>query len=150
MGQSAKPWTNAIAEFLADGEWHDVNEALAVGAAVVPEDRALQEMGEKQSAQSNEKRISIGRRNVAMQAVTGMIRFGKAEYGDGKKQLRKVSDKSRSIGELAVRVDELEAKLAQVLDQLDSLQSQADRLDAASEGQTTEEKLLQAAGVSEG
>ncbi len=147
MGQNAKPWTVAIDAFLADGETYLTEDALAAGAAVVPEERALQEMGDKQSAQSDERRIQIGRRNVAMQAITGMIRFGKAEYVNGKKSIRKVGNKSRSIGELASRVDILEADLSTARSQIESMQAQLDRLDSDSEGQVAGEAFLAAAGV---
>ena len=147
MGQNAKPWTTAIDAYLKDGEWHDIEDVLQVGAEQVSVERALQEMGSKQSTQTEERRIAIGRRNVAMQAVTGRVRFGHFEYGDGKKKIRSLGQNARSLGELALRVDDLTAKLDRALDQIDSMQSQLDRLDAESEGRAAEQSLLVAAGA---
>lgn len=147
MSQKAKPWTVAIDALLSDGEWHTTEEALAAGAAEVPVERALQEMGSKQSGQPEDRRVQIGRRNVAMQAVTGMTRFGKAEFGESKKKIRKVGDKSRSLGDLATRVEELEAKLEDALGQIESMQLQLDRLDGDSEKVTPDEQFLASVGL---
>jgi hypothetical protein len=40
------PWTKAMAEYLADGEWHPVRDVIAVGAELVPPVRALREVSQ--------------------------------------------------------------------------------------------------------
>lgn len=148
MGARAMEWTLAIEGFLADGEWHPTADALAAGAAVVPDERALREMGDKKASAPTEERLQIGKRNVAQQGLTGLVRFGKVEYGDGRKQVRKVSDRSFSIGEfneLRARVEQLEESLESILGQLESQQTQLDRLDNDADASAAE--FLQAAGV---
>lgn len=148
MGASAKPWTVAIEQFLADGEWHDTEEALRIGAGAVPEERALHEMGDRQASQPTERRIKIGQRNVAQQAVTGMIRFGKAEYGEGRKKIRKVGDKSRSLGELATKVDELEQTVVRLTALVETYEGRLEFLESRAAGEVPAgEQLLAAAGL---
>jgi hypothetical protein len=132
MGANSKPWTDAITELLSDGEWHTVEDALAAGAAQVSSARALQEMGDKQTGQPAERRMQIGKRNVATQALTGMFRFGKVEYGDGKKTVRKSSAKSTSLGEVLTKVKALETALEDALLRVEALESERDQRDAAS------------------
>lgn len=148
MGARAMEWTLAIEAFLADGEWHATADALAAGAAVVPAERALREMGEKKANASDEERLKIGKRNVAQQGLTGLIRFAKVEYGEGRSKIRKVSDRSFSMGDfiqLQSQVAELATTLAQVVGQLDSMQTQLDRLD--DDQPSASENYLHAAGL---
>lgn len=149
MGANSKSWTDAIAALLADGEWHATEEVLTVGAAAVDTDRALQEMGSKQAQQPTERRIQVGRRNVAMQSITGMVRFGKAEFGDNRKQVRKSGEgKSAAIGPVAARVKELELVIEDLLLRLEALESYRDVAEAKAAGEDPGTQFLAAAGLS--
>jgi hypothetical protein len=129
MGQSEKPWTTAIREFLSDGEDHLTADAIAAGAAVVTSERAAQEMGSKASGRSEEDRLKSGRKNVAKMAINGMVRFGKASYSDDKKTIRWISEDSTSIGEVSERVRVLEEQVSQLLLNVEALQSTVDFLE---------------------
>lgn len=146
----AKPWTKAIEEFLSDGEWHTVEETRAVGIALVTEERALHEMGEKQATQSNERRIAVGKRNVAGQSISGMVRFGKAEYGDSRKKVRLVSDASSSLGVLTVRVNELTETVERLHTLVEALEAQVDFLQKKVDGEDPGEQLLASASATAG
>jgi Tfp pilus assembly major pilin PilA len=152
MGQSEKAWTEAIREFLADKQVHLESEAIAVGAAVVDDDRAKKEMGSKQSNRPQEDRIAAGKKNVAKQAITGMIRFGKAVNGvdeDGKRTIRWISQESTSVGRVADRVSELEEQVAQLLLKVDALESTVDFLAKkdAGDADSAGEQYLASVGV---
>lgn len=149
MGATAKAWTAAIEQFLADGKWHDTEEALQVGAAVVPEERALHEMGDRQSSHPTERRIKIGQRNVAQQAVTGMVRFGKAGYSEGKRKIRWLGAASRSLGETAATLDDLQAKVTELTDLVETYNARLEFLEGLAAGEhTPAEKLLATVGLS--
>jgi hypothetical protein len=154
MSANSKPWTVAIQDLLADGEWHTVDEALTVGAAQVDDARALQEMGSKQTSQPEERRLQIGRRNVAQQAITGMLRFGKAQRTSDHKQIRQANGgKSAAVGPVQEQVDELKTRVEVLEDAVQSMQAQLDRLDGETESsnpvgekQTTFESLIMGSG----
>lgn len=153
MGARSMPWRQAMESLLADGEVHELEDVLKVGAAEVPQERALQEMGSKQSGQTETKRVETGQRNVAMQGVTGMIRFGQAKYVNGRKQIQWIGKDSTSIGDLRTRIEALEEKVEKLLDLADSQQKELDRLEAAGEESVMTESspaegFLAAAGVS--
>ena len=126
MARGSMPWTEEMMKFLEDGEWHSLDEVVKVGISVVPPDRALEEMGKTNRAQQQgeERRIAAGQWTVAQQALKGRQRFGQVEYApirdeNGKKlgqKVRKISDSSVSIGNLAERVTRLEGLMAQLAD----------------------------------
>lgn len=150
MGQSEKPWTTAIREFLSDGLEHDTEEAINVGAAVVSDERAKQEMGSKQSNRSETDRIWSGKRNVAKQALTGMTRFGKAAWGDaGKKTIKWLSEDSTSIGEVSAKLSELSETVEQLLLKVEALESTVDYLEKKDTGEAdgAGEQYLASVGV---
>jgi hypothetical protein len=153
MGQSEKAWTAAIREFLSDGQPHLMSEAEDAGIALVPLERAQQEMGSKQPTQSEEDRIKTGKRNVAKQAITGMLRFGKAETGvddNGKKTIRWISSQSTSVGPVAHRVSDLEKKVEELSLRLEAAESQVDFLVKKDAGEVSAagEQYLASVGVS--
>lgn len=151
MGQAEKVWTEAIRVFLSDGEEHLTSEAIDVGAALVPEERAKKEMGSKQSNRSEADRIASGRRNVAKQALTGMTRFGKAAYtDDSKKHIKWLSEDSTSIGPVSARVAELEETVEKLVLTVEALQSTVDFLEKKdSDGSDSAgEQLLASVGIS--
>jgi hypothetical protein len=111
------PWTEAIEEILDDGEWHDVNDVIAAGAELVPDDRAIAVMEKHSRATQADpaRRIAAGKKTLSRQALMGQRRFGKAEFSPDKKRVRKASPESISPGVLAERVATLEAQMIQVL-----------------------------------
>lgn len=111
MGRGAKPWTVRIEEILADNEEHDVADVIAAGAAEVPADRALEEMGGKAAHSDDEARTIMGAKTLAKQSLNGMVRFGKAVFSDDKKRVQKASAQSTSLGALAARVSVLERQI---------------------------------------
>jgi len=154
MGQSEKAWTVAIREFLSDKQFHLVSEAVAVGAAVVTEERAKREMGSKQPTRPEADRIATGKRNVAKQAITGMDRFGKTEYGTdeetGNQTIRWISKDSTAIGPVAKRVVALEEQVEQLVLTVEALQSTVDFLekkDAGEVGRAAGEQFLASVGI---
>jgi len=128
--------------YLSDGQVRDVEEVLAVGAAEVPAERALKEMGTKSATMDEERRIKIGQRNVARQGLDGRARFGKYAWVDGKKRVRLAE--GMSLGELAEQVRALTAKVEELSDLVQSQQSQLDRLDVDSD---VGEKALASVGL---
>ena len=152
MGQSEKSWTEAIREFLSDGEVHLESEAIAVGAALVTEERAKKEMGSKQSTRPEADRIAAGKKNVAKQAITGMVRFAKAETGfdeDNRKTLRWISTESTAIGPVAQRVRVLEEQVEKLILTVEALQSTVDFLEKKDAGEADHagEQLLASVGI---
>lgn len=118
MARGAMPWTIAMEQALSDGEWHDLNDVIKVGAAEIPRERALAEMGEGRAANSDEdRRAAAGASTLARQALMGMRRFGRAEVSSDKKQIRRASDASVNPGVLAERVSVLEAQVARLFEQ---------------------------------
>jgi hypothetical protein len=122
MARGAMPWTIAIEKAIEDGEWHSVSDVIAAGAADVPRERALEEMGEARATSADEdRRADAGAKTLARQALMGMRRFGKAQLSADKKEVRKVTDQSVSIGVLAERVSNLELLVAQLADNIATL-----------------------------
>ena len=111
MGRGAKAWTQRIEEILADNEEHDVVDVVAAGAAVVPAERALEEMGGKAAHSDDEARTVAGAKILAKQSLMGMVRFGKAVLSEDKKRVQKASAQSTSLGALASRVSVLERQI---------------------------------------
>jgi hypothetical protein len=152
MGQSEKVWTVAIREFLSDKEVHLESEAIAVGAAAVDDERAKKEMGSKQSNRPEADRVASGKKNVAKQAITGMDRFGKTEFGtdaEGKRTIRWISKDSTSIGPIAERVRDLEEQVEKLILNVEALQSTVDFLEKKDTGGADEagEQYLASVGV---
>jgi hypothetical protein len=82
-----------------------------------------------------------------------MIRFGKAEYGTdetGHKTIRWISQESTAIGPVAERVRVLEGQVAQLLLNVEALQSTVDFLEKKDAGEADEasEQYLASVGVS--
>lgn len=112
MARGAMPWTARIEELLSDGEWHAVADVVAAGAEQVPAERALAEMGGRAAHSDDEARTAAGAKTLAKQSLMGMVRFGKATLSGDKKEVRKSSEESTSLGALAARVAALEERIA--------------------------------------
>lgn len=145
MARGATPWTEAMEEFLADGEWHGMEEVLAVGAAVVPAERALEEMGKSKRAQQADegRRIAAGQKTLAQQSLMGMKRFSKVEIKGNKpdQEVRKLSAASVSPGVLVERVAALEAQVARLF----ALLGESSESSTASEPEDRGDQLIEQA-----
>ena len=92
------PWTRRIAEYLSDGEWHDRETVLAVGAAAVPPGRAYREGERMRQIQreepgarkrgTRETAIATGARTLARQALQGLTGRGAVIVKDGQVRAR--------------------------------------------------------------
>lgn len=134
MGRGAKEWTIRIEGILSDDEWHLVADVVAAGAAEVPAERALEEMGGKAAHSDEETRISAGQRGLAKQSLMGMVRFGKATLSGDKKSVRRSSKESTSLGALAARVAVLERQLVALCEATGvTLQNDTDEAPSADE-----------------
>jgi hypothetical protein len=139
MARGAMPWTIAIDKAIEDGEWHSAVEVIAAGAAEVPRERALEEMGESRATTADEdRRADAGAKTLARQALMGMRRFGKVEFSRDKKEVRKVTDQSVSLGVLAERVSHLELLVAQLADNIVTMSGGMFPASALSQAQTDE------------
>lgn len=107
-------WTVRIEELLDDGEEHLVSDVVAAGAAVVPEERALEEMGGRASHSDNEARASAGAKTLAKQSLMAMVRFGKVSISKDKKIVQKTLTDSTSLGAQAARLADVIARLERV------------------------------------
>lgn len=148
MANEEKSWTVAMREFLADGQVHPVEDVLKVGASNVSSERALKEMNDKQPNASEERRVATGQRNVAQQVITGWTRFGKARVSrnsEGTRVIRWLGDESQSIGELALRVEAAESKVAAMHDVLEVALAQIDYLTSKLDGDASVSAPEQAA-----
>jgi hypothetical protein len=114
MGRGAKPWTIKIEEILSDGEEHAVADVVAAGAAAVPAERALEEMGGKAAHSNDDERTQLGAKILAKQSLMGMVRFGKATLNKAEGTVCRASKDSTSLGALAGRVAVLERQLIAV------------------------------------
>jgi hypothetical protein len=141
MGRGAKPWTLKIEEILADGEEHAVADVVAAGAAEVPAERALEEMGGKAAHSDDNERTQLGAKILAKQSLMGMVRFGKATLNKAEGTVQRASKDSTSLGALAGRVAVLERQLAALCEAtgvtLASAEApSADEVDAALNGES--------------
>lgn len=146
-GKNSKPWTEAIAVLLADGQPHTLESVLTEGAKFVDAERATHEMRNRTGKHDEARMIEIGKRNVAHQAISGMVRFGKAEWVDGKKSLQAVASEYKSPAALATRVGVLEEKLEQALLSIEALEAFRDHVESQ-QGNAPAERLFEAASTS--
>lgn len=102
------PWTVAMEEVLADGDWHLIEDVLKIGMEEISSERALVEMKSRSLQSSEETRIGSGRRTLANQTLMSFVRFGTAKYSNDKKRVQKTSPKATNPGELVQRVERLE------------------------------------------
>lgn len=109
-----KPWTVAMMAVLEDGEWHNREDILMVGAAVVPADRALLEMGERSLTSTPERRVSAGARTVALQALQGRRRFQAVEFSKDGKVRKSPHEGVANFGAAVERVAKLEDEVAEL------------------------------------
>jgi hypothetical protein len=91
MGVPVTPWGKAIAEQLADGAWHDLEDLLELGMPLVPPGRAFRH-GESDRARrrrdgvagprlTGDRTTSIanGARLIVRKAIRDLVRSGSAE-----------------------------------------------------------------------
>lgn len=110
-----RPWTEAMMKALDDGAWHDREEILLIGAALVPEERAMEEMGSRSLTSTPERRVAAGARTVALQALQGRRRFLAVEFTKDKStavSVRKTDhDGVANFGASVERIARLEEEL---------------------------------------
>lgn len=108
-------WTATMMAVVEDGQWHDREEVLAAAIEVIPQERALEEIGERSMTMTLEKRARAGARTVALQALQGRRRFGAVEvkkFDDGITYVRRTGSDGRSIGHVAEDLDRLKDEVA--------------------------------------
>lgn len=97
-----RPWTRKITELLADGEWHDREQVLAIGAAAVPPGIAFRR-GELDRARKRPlgpgprvrgdraTSIATGARTIVQRTIDNQVRQGLIERSAGHQSYRRTS-----------------------------------------------------------
>lgn len=106
------PWTQAMMDALADGEWHDKKEILDIGAALVPADRALEELGSRLETMPSERRIASGAHTVALQSLQGRRRFLAVQIGPDGRVRKSPHESVANFGISMERMAKLEMEVA--------------------------------------